>query len=147
MIALKLPDGKVCRTGPTCRLHGDMHKLQEQVYATYEARKKESEEAWKLPEKAQVYAAYDAEEQALEEVKKAGIPICPHCEQSPLLEEYREMCADCEQSQLEELDPDIAALDEDLYVKQRLQKERNAKDAAEDREYEEWKDRRSFGDY
>lgn len=35
MTALKLPDGTVCRTGPTCRLHGNLHTLQEQVYATY----------------------------------------------------------------------------------------------------------------
>ena len=33
MTVLRLPDGTVCRTGPTCRLHGNLHTLQEQVYA------------------------------------------------------------------------------------------------------------------
>ena len=40
MTALRLPDGTVCRTGPTCRLHGNLHTLQEQVYAAYSDAKK-----------------------------------------------------------------------------------------------------------
>jgi hypothetical protein len=40
MTALRLPDGTVCRTGPTCRLHGNLHTLQEQVYAAYNDAKK-----------------------------------------------------------------------------------------------------------
>lgn len=40
MTALRLPDGTICRTGPTCRLHGNLHTLQEQVYAAYNEAKK-----------------------------------------------------------------------------------------------------------
>lgn len=40
MTALRLPDGTICRTGPTCRLHGNLHTLQEQVYAAYNDAKK-----------------------------------------------------------------------------------------------------------
>lgn len=31
MSTLRLSDGTICRTGPTCRLHGNLHALQEQV--------------------------------------------------------------------------------------------------------------------
>lgn len=48
-VALKLPDGTVCRTGPTCRLHGNLHTLQEQVYAQFVAQSKKEEA--NLPEK------------------------------------------------------------------------------------------------
>lgn len=40
MTALRLPDGTICRTGPSCRLHGNLHTLQEQVYAAYTDAKK-----------------------------------------------------------------------------------------------------------
>lgn len=44
MSILRLNDGTICRTGPTCRLHGNLHALQEQVYATYAAKLREQEE-------------------------------------------------------------------------------------------------------
>lgn len=43
MTALRLADGTVCRTGPTCRLHGNLHTLQEQVYATYMSETKKNQ--------------------------------------------------------------------------------------------------------
>lgn len=55
MTALRLPDGTVCRTGPTCRLHGNLHTLQEQVYAAYtETRKAEKASANDLTTKTPV---------------------------------------------------------------------------------------------
>lgn len=55
MTALRLPDGTICRTGPTCRLHGDLHTLQEQVYAAYtEAKKAEKIAAADLTTKTPV---------------------------------------------------------------------------------------------
>lgn len=46
MTALRLPDGTICRTGPSCRLHGDLHTLQEQVYASYMDGAKKSDDAF-----------------------------------------------------------------------------------------------------
>lgn len=46
MTALRLADGTTCRTGPTCRLHGNLHTLQEQVYATYMSESKKSEKTF-----------------------------------------------------------------------------------------------------
>lgn len=43
MSVLRLNDGTICRTGPTCRLHGNLHTFQEQVYATYAEKLREQE--------------------------------------------------------------------------------------------------------
>lgn len=80
-MALRLSDGTVCRTGPTCRLHGNLHTLQEQVFAAYEKQASKPEDLTKkeptyIDEKLSAiyeerYRALMEEDNALQAKKRA----------------------------------------------------------------------------
>lgn len=128
--ALKLPDGTVCRTGPTCRLHGNLHTLQEQVYAQYVAHVKKEEA--NLPEKLKTQQPSDIDTKLAELDYKRFENVFAAHNATKRLNDLKKRMREAERGQYSGdrrwLDSGVAQKDVDHY--ERLITESNAKAAA-----------------